>query len=227
MNPEVESEDYFNSPILITGVPRSGTSLIAGLLHICGAWKGETVGPSKENAKGFFENMIIRETILKPYIRTINCDPLGQNKLPKIEDCIIDLSIKDKVKRVLLDQGYYRGKWIYKDAKLLLTWPLWVALYPNATWIFVKRNISSIALSCMNTGFMRVCGNRKDWMKWAESYAERRLELQKAVGDTYYEFDIDTIIKDPEIIKHQVQSMSLTWDTDRARNFINKTLWHF
>ena len=225
---QVESEDFFDSPIFITGVPRSGTSLIAGLLHISGAWKGETVGPSKENAKGFFENMIMRETVLKPYIRSINCDPIGQNKLPSTSDCIIDLSIKNKIKRVLLDQGYYRGRWMYKDAKLLLTWPLWTALYPKANWIFVRRNISSIALSCMNTNFMRVCKTREDWMGWIEGYAGRKLELQETIGDdTYYEFDVDTIIKDPATIKHQVQQLGLTWDTDRAKNFINKTLWHF
>ena len=49
-------------PILVTGLPRSGTSLTTGCLHACGAWVGNTV-------KGFYENEAIRETVVKKFLR--------------------------------------------------------------------------------------------------------------------------------------------------------------
>ena len=47
-------------PILITGLPRSGTSLTAGCLHACGAWVGDTV-------KGLYENEAVREKVVKTF----------------------------------------------------------------------------------------------------------------------------------------------------------------
>ena len=44
-------------PILVSGCARSGTSLVAQILHVCGAWKGETVAPDPaSNPDGFFEH---------------------------------------------------------------------------------------------------------------------------------------------------------------------------
>jgi hypothetical protein len=55
-------KDYSKSPIIITGCARSGTSMIAGIINLCGAWKGVTSGPNKYNAKGMFENHELRQS---------------------------------------------------------------------------------------------------------------------------------------------------------------------
>ena len=65
-------------PILITGCPRSGTSLTAGIINKCEAWGGEMVGPTPHNPKGFFENIGLREKLTKPVLSAMGCDPLGQ-----------------------------------------------------------------------------------------------------------------------------------------------------
>jgi hypothetical protein len=53
-------------PILITGAARSGTSMTAGVINICGAFGGVLSGPNKNNKKGMFENNRIRQDIAKP-----------------------------------------------------------------------------------------------------------------------------------------------------------------
>lgn len=71
-------QNYFNSPLFVLGLPRSGTSMIAGAISICGAWTGSTVpGGSPENPKGFFEHTVIREHVTKKILINIECDPLG------------------------------------------------------------------------------------------------------------------------------------------------------
>ena len=59
-------------PLLITGAPRSGTSLIAGLLHQMGMWTGHTVEGAPTNPRGFFENWGIREMIIKRQLAQLN-----------------------------------------------------------------------------------------------------------------------------------------------------------
>ena len=45
----------FSRPIFVVGLPRSGTSLVAGLLEEFGAWTGETVPGTGENPNGFLK----------------------------------------------------------------------------------------------------------------------------------------------------------------------------
>lgn len=66
------------SPILITGCARSGTSMVAGVINMCGAFGGSMSGPNHNNAKGMFENARVRNNIVKPYLRQLHVDPLGQ-----------------------------------------------------------------------------------------------------------------------------------------------------
>ncbi|GAH52067.1 unnamed protein product, partial [marine sediment metagenome] len=43
--------------VIIIGAPRSGTSMVAGLLYKCGLYMGKKLKPGKPaNPKGFFEN---------------------------------------------------------------------------------------------------------------------------------------------------------------------------
>jgi len=40
------------SPILVVGAARSGTSLVAGIINMSGAFGGVMAGPQKSNQKG-------------------------------------------------------------------------------------------------------------------------------------------------------------------------------
>ena len=71
--------------ILITGCARSGTSMIAGIINMCGAFAGDTSGPNRYNQKGMYENAKIRNSIVKPYLREIGMDPKGQFPLPNVK----------------------------------------------------------------------------------------------------------------------------------------------
>ena len=81
--------NYFDSPIFVLGLPRSGTSLITGSLNICGAWVGSTFSGDANNPEGFFEHIIIRENVTKN-IQTISSIPSKleekNNKIARIHD---------------------------------------------------------------------------------------------------------------------------------------------
>src|SRR4029434_5176976 len=76
------SSPAFDEPVFVTGLPRSGTSMVAGLLGVSGLWLGHTVPGGQENIRGFFENVILRERVQKEILHQGRFDPLGVRLLP-------------------------------------------------------------------------------------------------------------------------------------------------
>lgn len=127
---------------LIMGFGRSGTSLMAGILHQSGYFSGDDLyPPRKSNPLGFFENARINginETILKEYDyekknsnppafsrpfspytpgeghRWLTCIP------PEIEITHCDESVLDSIDMVIASSGY-----AYKDPRFNYTLGIW------------------------------------------------------------------------------------------------------
>ena len=121
-----EAGSWLARPILVTGIPRSGTSLVAGCLHACGAWVGETLAGNASNPEGYFENRALREGIVKPQLRQAGGDPLGVRRLPRLAGLPVQPLLGGQVLGQLSRQGYAGDvPWLYKAAKLTLLWPVW------------------------------------------------------------------------------------------------------
>lgn len=186
------NKNKMNPPILITGAARSGTSMVAGAVNICGAFGGDMSGPTSNNRKGMFENYKIRNTIIKPYLRNLGLDPKGQYPLPDPEKIPIPNDWKERVQKIFKDQGYEDGPWMYKGAKMCLFWPVWNHAFPNAKWIIVRRRDGDVANSCLKTGFMNafekeqfqkevgVDNERDGWIWWIEQHKKRFREMMDA-----------------------------------------------
>jgi len=215
----------FVSPILVTGVPRSGTSLLSGCLNQCGAWVGRTVGPTKDNPKGFFENMQIREEVVKGYLTTDGYDKMGQDPLPLIKEQISSHDhftapfLRDKVERILKEEGYRGEQWLFKDAKLALIWSVWAAAYPDTKWVIVRRSKNEIAESCKNTGFMRAFKTKAEWLLWVVEYEERFIALKRncQVYEVWFEDLVEGRLDSLEAL---TKGFNLDWDEDKIRDFI-------
>ena len=162
-------------PILITGCPRSGASIIGSVINLSGAFGGEM------SKRSMFTNDRIREEIIYPYFDSIQMDRLGQYPLPDTDNLFIPPNWRGQVQRVMIDEGYNGmegGRWMYKDARLSLTWPIWNYAFPNAKWIIVRRRTGDIIESCLKTGFMTAFGftakqaavnvttERDGWLWW-------------------------------------------------------------
>ena len=126
------------SPILITGCARSGTSMTAGIIDLCGAFGGYTLGSSKANKKGFFENGEVRENIIKPFLTLCGADPMGQNPLPDVNKLLDVANLDEAIQDIYSRQGYTGGPWYYKGAKLCLIWPAIHKAFPDAKWIIIN-----------------------------------------------------------------------------------------
>jgi len=217
-------------PIIITGAARSGTSMTAGLINICGAFGGDMFGPNEFNQKGMFENREIRQDIVKPYLKKIGVDPLGQRPLPNNRQ-IFEVSPrqievwKKLITESMIKQGYKDGPWFYKGAKCCLVWYLWHMAFPAAKWIVVRRNDRDIAKSCLKTRFMRAYKDEQGWMDWVQEHKKRFNEM-KIVGLNIFEFWPSTAIKgDFSSAKEMIEWLELNWQDKLCRAFVDPKLY--
>ena len=225
------------SPILITGCARSGTSMVAGMINLCGAFGGKMSGATRNNEKGMFENACIRNNIVKPYLRQIGVDPMGQYPLPDVDNLVIPTDIRKRVIQVMIDEGYTGGQWMYKGAKICLMWPVWHYAFPNAKWIIVRRRTGDIIQSCLKTGFMRAFAVEKNrtvvgaktegegWLWWVHQHEKRFTEMITEGVNCKVIWPHRMVHGDYEQVYEMLEWLGLPWKSE-VLSFVDPLLWH-
>lgn len=218
-------------PILITGAARSGTSMTAGVIGICGAWGGEVKGSSQHNPKGFFENREIRNEVVKPILRAMGFDPLGQRPLPYIP-MFKQMSdekvgrIKKSILDIIKNQGYKGDiRWYYKGAKMCLMWPLWNRMFPEADWVIVRRDAEEIVYSCLKTSFMKAYKKRSGWLKWVAAHERRFEEMHDEKMKIREIWPSRMVNGDFTEMQSLINAYDLKWSQEKVVNFIDPGLW--
>lgn len=231
------TETFFDRPILITGAARSGTSMTAGVISICGPFGGKTSGPTRYNRKGMFENSDIRNRVVKPFLKKYGYDPMGQKPLPDItlmkkvsRDDVVISELKSRVMKTIKSQGYNgKSRWYYKGAKLCLLFPIWNEMFPNADWIIVRRDAEDIVRSCLKTSFMRAYTGRSGWLGWVSEH-EARFEEMADAGIKIQEVWPQRMINgDFTGIQNVVNNLGLNWDNrilQKVKEFVEPKLWN-
>jgi hypothetical protein len=226
------------SPILITGAARSGTSMVAGVINQCGAFGGKMSGPNRNNAKGMFENSYIRNSIVKPYLRKLNVDAKGQYPLPDINNLKPYPELRQHVIDTMLSQGYQSGPWMYKGAKMCLHWPIWNTAFPNAKWIIVRRRSEGIVNSCMRTGFMNAFDKQivrkavqvntaeEGWKWWVKHHEKKFVEMFQAGLNGKSIWPHRMIDGDFSELRHIIEWLGLDYDEKKVKEFIEPKLYN-
>ncbi|MFW6030995.1 MAG: sulfotransferase [Myxococcota bacterium] len=208
--------------IFITGLPRSGTSLTCTVLDELGLHFGPrdhlAKGKKRTNPTGMMENRQVRQRTLKPILETLGADPAGQHPLPPRELDVRQWDTDQLRERVL---GQLGGAEAYKDAKLVLVWPLWTAAFPDARWVIVRRDREDVVNSCLRTYFMRRHDTADAWREWAREYEARLFALRDSVE--HVEVWPGT---EPEAFRKVAEFVDLEWSEPRARTAIRPEAWH-
>ena len=220
-------------PFFITGLPRSGTSMTAGIFATLDLWTGTTVAGGPENPKGFFEHVILREQVTKGILASHGFDPLGVRKLPpkdfnpnvKFNN---SLSLRQTIEAIIRDDGYRPDRaWLYKGAKMTLLWRMFNNAFPNAVWIVVSREREGFVKSCLKTSFMMQHSSDPDfWHQLAEDYEERLTDLSKSVA-TAHHVKTDAVIQgDFTAIEKICLAHGLDYRADDVAEFVSPKFWN-
>lgn len=216
--------------ILVTGVPRSGTSAVAGLMVACGAWSGECVvgGGNEFQPRGrFYENREVRQNLTKRYLREQGIDPRGQTGLPEDpRELPVPGNWRTRVLEVFRKQGFTGGPVVLKDCKFVLMWPTWRAAFPDARWLLVHRPLRQIVESCLRTKFMRVESTRQGWTEWVLRYRRLVEELDLDEATDTLTVDSDRVMRgNLDALEGVCRWAGLHYDEDACRNFIVPGAW--
>jgi len=213
-------------PILITGCARSGTSMTAGILHLCGCWGGNLSGPTRYNRRGMFENQDVRERLMKPYLTRIGCDPLGQDPLPKLSQLKPYPELRKEMLGLVRAQGLGAEQpWFYKGAKMCLMWPVWNYAFPSAKWVIVRRADEDIINSCIRTGFMHKRHTADSWQEWINVHKKRFAEMHRAGLDIREVWPEKFVRGDMKEIKSVIEDLGLKWNEHGVSQFIEPAWW--
>jgi hypothetical protein len=219
-------------PILITGMMRSGTSMTAGILHLCGAWAGKSYVRTRQGAVRILENVGIRDGFTKPMLAELGCDP-GEGKFVQrkvVEDVVAAGSIdtwKNNIMSPLAKQGYFAKprQWFYKSTELSLVWPIWNAVFPRARWVLVRRDAEDLVRSCLRTGYMKPYSNRSGWLRWVAEHEECFEEMYNAGLDLREIWPQRMVDGDFTQMQMVVNWLGLEWEEQKAREFVDPRLW--
>lgn len=137
-------------PVCITGMHRSGTSLVARLLNLCGVYLGDErkmIAPNPDNPKGFWEYRPFAELndkILKQLDASWNYPPLvmptGWYDSPEFS------LLKAEAKQLITTFAPY-DLWGWKDPRTSLTLPFWQGLLPDLKVVICLRSPLEVAQS--------------------------------------------------------------------------------
>lgn len=219
-----------DKPTFLTGAARSGTSMTAGIINLCGAWGGNLAGPTPSNKKGMFENREIVNSMMKPCLSALGFDPMGQDPLPTDVEVFKrgDASKwRDSFRQIMSSQGYDgKQQLFYKGAKMCLMWPLWHRAFPDARWIIVRRLDKDIVNSCMKTRFMRAFKDEIGWQGWVDEHLKRFQEMDAEGLDIREVWPQEMVSGNFKGIEFVVKELGLEWKEKEVIEFISPALWN-
>lgn len=142
--------------ILILGMHRSGTSMVARLLNMMGAYfapEGISTGANQENPKGFWERRDVR-TLNDMLLHSAGADwhRVSDFTLEKIPAAAL-AQFKMEAGKIILDMDAHRP-WFLKEPRFCLLAPLWLELLEVPVCVIVNRSPIEVARSLqMRNGF--------------------------------------------------------------------------
>lgn len=179
--------DLQRDPILITGTPRSGTSVVARIFVECGAWCGDCIGADGDNPTGYWENMDMMRHV-RAMLGRMGIDQEGNGQpLWFFADQAVRQwggwdaaeDLRNAIHAIVMHQGLLlqRGQpWFFKSPTIALVWPLWRAAFPRAVWVHVTRDLDAV-----NDSIGRYRAITKVIDK--RHYADQRSQLEVSMPD--------------------------------------------
>ena len=192
---------------IVAGMHRSGTSLIARMLEVCGIrLPGELVGPAEDNQKGFFEDRAIvkiNDELLRVLgVRWDSMDGFFLDKAsfshPKFNH------LKRKAKDLLVERVALDTDWAFKDPRISRLTGFWLPLIEKAEipykFVITVRNPAEVAGSLQARNDIDPLKSQYLWLLY-------NLDVLGATGPSsrviiHYE----DVMNDPKVLVRQHES---------------------
>lgn len=192
-------------PIILLSMPRSGSSMVAGLFANHGLWTGTLEKPNHLNPKGFFENVLIKRFLIQKY---------GHIVRKEVNPSYYS-GFENDIKNLLKKDGLKGEQWMYKVSALYYE-PFKIG-FPEAKFIVVRRNLDSMRKSQEKTG-----------MRISELSLQKHLNIMSKVSNKENVVIYDDIINGNfEGLKKAIEYCGLVYGQSIVDNFVDVKHKHF
>ena len=187
--------------ILVVGCARSGTSIVAGLLHNHGVWGGRYRPTNGGNPRGYFENRRIA-ALLRHWNET--------GEMPHY-------AFKSHIKNILRKEKYPGGPWFVKYG-LDLGWSMWKKF--NPCWLLVRRAWNDVIRSQE-----RIFGTARPYSEFEE--INRTMDFIRESNGGVDIFPDQLVSGDYSILEKFLKTYAnIHFNESIANRFTDKGLWH-
>ncbi|RMG05135.1 MAG: hypothetical protein D6726_01895 [Nitrospirae bacterium] len=150
----------------VAGMHRSGTSMVARMLNICGVYLGRSqdlMPPAESNPTGFWENVAF-QSINDDILRSFNGCWYAPPARIDVGELLGGRFGHITEKAMLLIESFKEQKvWGWKDPRNSITLPYWSTLVPEVKVIVPVRNPLDVALSLKNRDDIPLTHSLKLW----------------------------------------------------------------
>ena len=212
--------------LILLGMHRSGTSVVTGLLGLCGAWVGdqkELTGAGKENPKGFFERRDIRN-ICDSLLFSAGADwwkvsDFQASKVP--DDALAELG--PNFGRIVNGLKQH-GPCVIKEPRLCLLYPILQEFVESPVIVHTLRNPVEIAKSLRTRNNFAISQGLALW----EFYTRRALAASAAFPRVFISYE--NLVSDPAaetgLLLERLQAQNVTGlaYSDAVTDFVSDEL---
>ncbi len=205
-------KENMNNVICIIGMHRSGTSMVARLLNLCGLDLGPSeqfMEPNESNPLGYFENVNFTYKIDEALLA--HFEGSWDNPPPLKEGWEYDPSLEQIVHeaRLLLGTFSKSAHWGWKDPRATVLLPFWKLFIPDLRFVICVRSPLEVAKSLARRDKMSIQKGVYLWNQYIRS-AIRDTEGSPRIFTFYEDFFKDA----PGEIKRIVEFCGLQMPDD-------------
>lgn len=192
-------------PIIIISLPRSGSSMTAGIFARHGVWVGPYKDGDSRNAKGYYESLPFKQAIIKTVGKIVHKGVLA----PEVKGW------RQTAERILENNGYDGGPWLVKHSAMY--YPIWHEFSPK--FICVRRNVESVKKSGKASGYLTNA-----------AAIQPHVEAMDYVRDHLGGVDVFTdevVYGNFESLRRAFDHAGISFVPGIADDFVEPNLWHY
>jgi len=209
-------------PIIISSPPRSGTTMLVGLLHKHGLWVGTAgITPYAQTNSLFGSENIEIKNLMKGLAKSIGYKNWNI-PLPQLDSVGERAYITyNRISEIVPEQT----PWLVKTAWTLIFGELWMKMFPEAKWLFVVRPIEDVIDSVKRHPAMKK-RNISVVRKFIEALQDKQHFLSEQ-SINYLFVDANKIVEGDLIACEKLFSFcELDFDPIIFKGWIKPSMWH-
>jgi hypothetical protein len=188
-------DTHLPQALIVTGMHRSGTSLLSSLLQSAGVNIGQKLVPGNDgNPKGYFENadfVNFHESILF----SLGINTIGWTTQEQI---VPPLSYAEEAQRLIEENQDLERPWGWKEPRTTLFLDFWSDLLPSAYFIFVYRSPWEVLDSLYRRGDDIFHHNPELALQAWSSYNRQILRFYQAHPEKCLLFNLEKVTANPD-----------------------------